>query len=199
MANANLPHSSSPLLNALGHSWWLLFLRGVVWILFGILAFTWPGLTLATLVLLYGAFAFADGIVSLWAAFSGSAKPTPTWWLIVVGLLGLGAGIVTVLYPALTAVLLVMFIGAWALVHGIFEIIGAIRLRNEIEGEWWLILAGILSVLFGGFVLVSPGAGALALIWIIAAYAIAFGILIIGFAFRVRHFTHHPPAHAAHA
>jgi len=176
----------SSLQHALAHSWWVLALRGAVAILFGILALSWPGLTLATLVLLYGAFAFADGIISLWAAFFGSAKPAPTWWLIVVGLLGIAAGVVTFVYPGITAVLLVLFIGAWALVHGIFEIIGAIRLRKEIEGEWMLVLSGIVSVIFGALVLVAPGAGALALVWIIAVYAIVFGILMIGLAFRVR-------------
>ena len=176
----------SSLQHALAHSWWVLALRGAVAILFGILALSWPGLTLATLVLLYGAFAFADGIISLWAAFFGGAKPAPTWWLIVVGLLGIAAGVVTFVYPGITAVLLVLFIGAWALVHGIFEIIGAIRLRKEIEGEWMLVLSGIVSVIFGALVLVAPGAGALALVWIIAVYAIVFGILMIGLAFRVR-------------
>jgi hypothetical protein len=91
---------------------------GIAAIIFGVLAFAWPGLTLVTLVLLYGAFALVDGVLSLIAAFSGSAKPIPTWWLIVVGLLGIGAGVVTFLWPGITAVLLVMFIGAWALVHG---------------------------------------------------------------------------------
>jgi uncharacterized membrane protein HdeD (DUF308 family) len=193
-------NTSSSLLNALAHGWWLLLLRGIVSILFGVLAFAWPGLTLATLVLLYGAFAFADGIVSLWTAFSGHGKPAPTWWLIVVGLLGIAAGLVTLFYPGLTAVLLVMFIGVWALVHGIFEIIGAIRLRHEIEGEWLLILAGAVSVAFGLFVLMSPGAGALALVWMIATYAILFGILTVAFAIRIRNSTHHHPgAHAASA
>jgi uncharacterized membrane protein HdeD (DUF308 family) len=103
-------------------------------VLFGLLAFIWPGLTLVTLVLLYGAFALVDGVISLIAAFTGSAKPVPTWWLVVVGVLGIAAGIVTFAWPGITAILLVLFIGAWALVHGIFEIIGAIQLRKEICG-----------------------------------------------------------------
>ena len=92
-----------------------------------------------------------------------SAKPIPTWWLVVVGLLGIAAGVVTFLWPGITAVLLVMFIGAWALVHGIFEIIGAIQLRKEIDNEWMLIFGGLLSVLFGIVVLIAPGAGAIGL------------------------------------
>ena len=122
-----------PMLHALAKCWWLLLLRGIAAVLFGLLAFIWPGLTLVTLVLLYGAFALVDGVISLIAAFTGSAKPVPTWWLVVVGVLGIAAGIVTFAWPGITAILLVLFIGAWALVHGIFEIIGAIQLRKEID------------------------------------------------------------------
>ena len=123
---------------------------------------------------------------SLIAAFTGGAKPVPTWWLVVVGLLGIAAGAVTFLWPGITAILLVVFIGAWALVHGIFEIIGAIQLRKEIDNEWMLILGGVLSVLFGVVVLIAPGAGALGLVWAIAAYSILFGITFVALALRLR-------------
>ena len=184
------PLPGRPMLHALAKSWWVLLLRGIASIIFGVLAFIWPGLTLVTLVLLYGAFALVDGVLSLIAAFTGSAKPVPTWWLIVVGILGIAAGIVTFLWPGITAVLLVLFIGAWALVHGIFEIIGAIQLRKEIDNEWMLILGGVLSVAFGAIVLISPGAGALGLIWVIAGYSIVFGILFIALALRLRKHSH---------
>ena len=95
---ASLP--GRPMLHALAKCWWLLLLRGIAAVLFGLLAFIWPGLTLVTLVLLYGAFALVDGVISLIAAFTGSAKPVPTWWLVMVGLLGLAAGIVTFAWPA---------------------------------------------------------------------------------------------------
>ena len=101
-----------------------------------------------------------------------AAKPAPTWWLIVVGLLGIAAGGVTIFWPGATALVLILLIGGWAIAHGIFEIIGAIQLRKEIDNEWWLILAGALSVIFGLMVLVAPGAGALALVWVIGAYSI---------------------------
>jgi uncharacterized membrane protein HdeD (DUF308 family) len=179
-----------PMLHALAKCWWVLLLRGIAAILFGVLAFVWPGLTLVTLVLLYGAFALVDGVLSLIAAFTGAAKPVPTWWLVVVGLLGIAAGVVTFLWPGITAILLVLFIGAWALVHGIFEIIGAIQLRKEIDNEWLLILSGVLSVLFGIVVLIAPGAGALGLIWAIAAYSILFGIMFVALAFRLRSHRH---------
>jgi uncharacterized membrane protein HdeD (DUF308 family) len=174
------------MLDALAKSWWLFLLRGIAGIVFGVLAFVWPGLTLVTLVLLYGAFALVDGIFALVAAFTGRAKPTPTWWLVVVGIAGIGAGLVTFLWPGITALVLILFIGAWAIAHGIFEIIGAIQLRKEIENEWWLILAGALSVVFGLIVLIAPGAGALGLIWAIGAYSIVFGILLIGLSLRLR-------------
>jgi uncharacterized membrane protein HdeD (DUF308 family) len=184
------PPLGRPMLHVLARRWWLLLLRGIAAIIFGVLAFAWPGLTLITLVFLYGAFALIDGVIALAAAFSGAAKPVPTWWLVVVGLLGIAAGIVTFLWPSMTAIVLVLFIGAWALAHGIFEIIGAIRLRKEIDNEWALILGGILSVVFGAILIIAPGAGALGLIWAIAAYSIVFGILFIVFSLRLRGHRH---------
>src|SRR5262245_51558238 len=192
---ASLP--GRPMLHALAKCWWLLLLRGIAAILFGVLAFIWPGLTLVTLVLLYGAFALVDGVISLIAAFNGSAKPVPTWWLVVVGLLGIAAGIVTFTWPAITAILLVLFIGAWALVHGVFEIIGAIQLRKEIDNEWMLIISGALSVIFGLLVMIAPGAGALGLIWAIAGYSILFGVPFIGLALRLRKHSHPAASSAA--
>jgi uncharacterized membrane protein HdeD (DUF308 family) len=183
-----------PMLHALAKGWWLLLLRGIAAIVFGVLAFVWPGLTLVTLVLFYGAFALVDGVIALIAAFTGGAKPVPTWWLVVVGLLGIAAGIVTFAMPGITAILLILFMGVWALVHGIFEIIGAIQLRREIDNEWMLILSGVVSVLFGLIVLIAPGAGALGLIWAIAAYSIVFGISFVALALRLRKHKHEPAA-----
>ena len=185
-----------PMLHALADRWWLLLLRGIAAILFGVLAFIWPGLTLVTLVLMFGAFALVDGAIVLGAAFSGAAKPMPSWWLVLVGLLGIAAGIVTFLWPGMSAILLILFIGAWAVAHGIFEIVGAIQLRKEIENEWMLILGGIISVIFGIIVLIAPGAGALALVWWIAIYSIVFGVMFVAFALRLRRHQHHaaPPA-----
>jgi len=173
-------------LHTITKNWWLLLLRGIVSILFGILAFAWPGLTVVTLALLFGAFALADGVLSLVAAVTGSDKSAPAWWLALVGVLGIAAGIIAFLWPGKTAFVLVIMIGAWALTIGIFEIIGAIRLRHEIDDEWWLIAAGVLSVLFGLAVLLAPGAGALAIVWVIAAYAVIAGVLMVAFSFRLR-------------
>lgn len=190
MSTPSMTITPRPMLHALAQNWWLLLLRGIASIVFGVLAFAWPGLTLVTLVLFYGAFALVDGVIALVAAFTGGAKPMPTWWLVIVGLLGIAAGIVTFMMPGITALLLIIFIGAWALVHGIFEIIGAIQLRKEIDNEWMLILSGVVSVLFGLIVLIQPGAGALGLIWVIAAYSIVFGISFVALAFRLKNHKH---------
>jgi len=178
--------AGTAMLGDLGRNWGWVALRGVIAVLFGVFAFLWPGKTLAAVVLVFGAFAFADGILSLIAAFRVRDQGKPFWSLVIVGLLGIAAGVATFFWPGMTALLLITFIGAWALVMGIFEIVAAIRLRREIEGEWLLGLSGALSVLFGLFVLFQPGAGALALIWVIGAYAFFFGILLIALAFRLR-------------
>lgn len=176
-------------LHALAKNWWLLLLRGIAGILFGILAFAWPGITLLSLVILYGFYALVDGLFAILAAIKGGNIES-RWWLILIGILGVAAGLVTFFWTGITALVLIMFIGAWALIHGIFEIIGAIKIRKEIDNEWWLILSGALSVIFGLAVLIMPGAGALALIWLIGAYAIIFGGMLVGFAFRLKRHSH---------
>jgi uncharacterized membrane protein HdeD (DUF308 family) len=141
--------------------------------------------TLATLVLFWGAFVLVDGVLSLISAIRGGG-PGSRWWLALVGLAGIAAGIITFAYPGLTSLVLLFVIAFWAIIAGVFEIVGAVTLRKEIENEWMLILAGALSVIFGVILLMQPAAGALALAWLIAGYAIAFGILNVIFAFRVR-------------
>jgi uncharacterized membrane protein HdeD (DUF308 family) len=178
-------------LHAIARGWWLVLLRGLFAITFGVLAFIWPGLTLVALVLLFGVYAIADGIVALYAAIV-SGGPVPRWWLLFSGILGLAAGIVTLTWPGVTALVLLTFIGVWALIRGVFEIISAIQLRKVIDDEWWLIGSGLLSVVFGLVVLMAPGAGAVALVWVIGTYAMLFGILLVGLAFRLR--GHHDVA-----
>jgi len=181
-----MPMPHFPLLHELSKHWWLLLLRGIAAIVFGVLAFIWPGLTLLTLVILYGVFAIIDGVLALAAVFGRTGPDVPKWWLVLTGILGIGAGLIALLWPGITALVLIIFIGAWAIVRGIMEIIAAIQLRKEIEGEWLLILAGVLSVLFGLGVLIYPGAGALALAWLIGIYAIAIGAVIVMLALRLR-------------
>jgi uncharacterized membrane protein HdeD (DUF308 family) len=177
------------MVHALAKNWWLLLLRGIAAIIFGVLAFAWPGVTLLTLILFYGAFALVDGVLAIIAAITGGA-PGPRWWLAIVGLLGIAAGLLTFLMPGLSALVLLFFIAGWAITTGVFQIIGAIQLRKEIDNEWLLVLGGIISVLFGIGVMVAPGAGALALIWVIGTYAIIIGVLLVALAFRLKKHVH---------
>jgi uncharacterized membrane protein HdeD (DUF308 family) len=183
----SLPLARLPLVRALADNWWLLLLRGVASILFGTLAFIWPGLTLVALIFLWGAYAVIDGGIALWAAISGRAgEMAPRWWLIVVGIVGVLVGLVAFSSPGVTALVLLMFIAGWAIVIGALEIWGAIQLRKEIEGEWWLILSGLLSMAFGILLIARPGSGALALVWIIAAFAVLHGCTLIALALRLK-------------
>jgi len=192
-----MPMPHFPLLHELSKHWWLLLLRGIAAIVFGVLAFIWPGLTLLTLVILYGVFAIIDGVLALAAVFGRTGPDVPKWWLVLTGILGIGAGLIALFWPGITALVLIIFIGAWAIVRGIMEIIAAIQLRKEIEGEWLLILAGALSVLFGLGVLVYPGAGAVALAWLIGIYAIVIGVVMVMLAIRLR--KHHMAMSATHS
>ena len=179
----------SALVHALAKNWWMLLLRGIAAIIFGALAFAWPGMTLLTLIVIYGAYALVDGAIAIIAAITGGAS-APRWWLAIIGLLGIAAGLSTFLMPGLTAIVLLFFIAGWAITTGVFQIIGAIRLRKEIDNEWLLIVGGIISVLFGVGVLMAPGAGALALIWVIGTYAIVEGILFVALALRLKKHVH---------
>jgi uncharacterized membrane protein HdeD (DUF308 family) len=167
-------------------NWWLLALRGLVAVLFGVLAFVWPGATLITLVWLFGAFALVNGLLSLILAAKAPKGYPRIGSLILGGLLGILAGLLTFVMPGITALGLLMLIAAWAIVTGIMEVVAAIRLRKIIANEWLLILAGIASVAFGVILFLQPAAGALALIWWIGAWALVFGILLIVLAFRMR-------------
>ena len=174
-------------LPTLARNWWALALRGLAAILFGILAFAWPGITLFVLVLFFGAYMFADGIFAIVAAVRAAGEEERWWLLLIQGILGVLAGLVAFFWPGLTALALLYFIAAWAIVTGILEIAAAIRLRREIEGEWALGLSGALSVIFGVLLVVLPApAGLLSLVWLVGAYAVATGVLLLILAFRVR-------------
>ena len=179
----------SAMVHALAKNWWMLLLRGIAAVIFGVLAFAWPGMTLLMLIVFYGAFALIDGVLAIIAAITGGA-PAPRWWLAVVGLLGVATGLLMFMMPGLTALVLLYFIAGWAIATGVFQIIGAIKLRKEIDNEWFLILGGIVSVLFGVGVMMAPGAGALALIWVIGTYAIFTGVMFVALAFRLKRHAH---------
>jgi len=173
------------MLDGLARNWWLIVLRGICAIIFGLLAIVWPGLSLLTLVILYGVFALFDGGLAIGAAIMGDT-PAPRWWLALVGVLGILAGAVTLAWPGITGLVLLFFIAGWAIAAGVFEIVGAIRLRKEIDDEWLLIASGVVSVLFGILILMFPGAGALGLAFAIGIFALIYGALLVGFGLRLR-------------
>lgn len=170
----------------LSRGWWMLLLRGLVAIGFGILTWMQPAISLAALVLLFGAFSLADGVLGVWTAISGRKEHEHWGLLLLGGLVGIGVGLLTLFAPGLTALALLFYIAIWAIATGVLQIAAAIRLRKEIEGEWMLILGGIASVAFGLLLMSRPGEGALAVLWLIAAFAVAFGLLLVMLAFRVR-------------
>jgi uncharacterized membrane protein HdeD (DUF308 family) len=177
------------LASILSRRWWLLLLRGLIAIAFGVVSWVLPGISLASLVLLFGAYCLADGVLNAWTALEGRREHEHWWVLFLEGLLGIGVGVLTFLAPSLTALALLFYIAIWAIATGVLEIVAAIRLRKEIENEWLLIIAGLASVVFGALLMAQPAAGALALLWLIASYAIFFGVLLVILAFKVRGFV----------
>jgi uncharacterized membrane protein HdeD (DUF308 family) len=171
--------------DSLSRNWWAVSLRGLAGILFGIITFFAPGISLAALVLLFGAYALADGVLAIVSAVR--RRGADRWWLLLLeGLVGIAAGILTFLWPGLTAIALLYVIAAWALVTGAFEIAAAIRLRKAISGEWLLALSGVFSVALGVLLVLFPGPGALAVTIWIGAYAFVFGALLFALGLRLR-------------
>ena len=177
------------LVRRLGGAWGWILLRGVASLAFGAMAFAWPGITVVVLVVMWGAWAFVDGIAALVTAWQARDRGTPVWPLVVIGVLGVGAGLVTVLAPAVAGTALLAFIAAWAIVTGVFQVVHAVRVRKAIDNEWLLILSGLLSVLIGVFILLYPASGALAIVWVIAAWSIVFGVMLVGAALRLRKYA----------
>ncbi|GAA0767078.1 HdeD family acid-resistance protein [Brevundimonas olei] len=184
-SNTAAPSLEGLVKSALHRSWWLLLLRGIAAVAFGVLTFIWPQISLVSLILVYGIYALVDGVLALIAAIRGGGFG-PRWWLALGGVVSILAAGVAFAWPGLTALVLVYLIGFWSILRGVLEIIGAIRLRNEIANEWTLGVAGALSVIFGLILVFMPGAGALGLLWLIAAWAVLFGLLLIWVAFKVR-------------
>ncbi len=175
-------------------NWWTLVLRGAIAILFGIALFIWPQISVAVLVWLFGLFVFISGILALIAAFSRRQAQENRALLIFEGIIAIIAGLLVFFWPGITALILLYFIAAWAIVTGILEIIAAVQLRKEIENEWLLAIAGIASVLFGILAAIRPGAGALAILWVIGIYAIVFGVMLLILGLRLRNWnTSGPP------
>jgi uncharacterized membrane protein HdeD (DUF308 family) len=170
----------------LARNWWALALRGLFAIVFGLIAWLMPGITLYALVLLFGAYSFVDGIFGVAAAVRAAEHHTRWGWLLVEGIAGILTGIIAFVVPGITALVLLYLIAAWALVTGVLELIAGFRLHGHLANEWLLLLGGAASIIFGVILIVHPGAGALALIWLIGIYAVIFGILMLWLAFRLK-------------
>jgi uncharacterized membrane protein HdeD (DUF308 family) len=182
---------------ALSTPWWWLVVRGLAAIAFGVLAFAWPALTLLLLIALFAAYAIVTGAAAIIGALRN--RDDRGWWLVLLlGVVSLAAGVVAFFYPGITALALIIVIGVNAVCSGVLDIAMAVRLRREIQGEWLLGLAGVVSILFGVLAIALPGAGALALVWLISAYAIAIGALFVVLGFRLRS-AGHGPLHGRHA
>lgn len=176
------------MIETLIRNWGWIALRGVFAIAFGVLTLFYPGITLASLVILYGAFAFTDGLFTVISSVA-NRRGQPRWVaLLFSGLVGMAAGVVTFFWPGITAIALLAIVASWAIVTGVIEIVAAVRLRKAIEGEWLLAIAGLMGIAFGVLLVLNPGAGALAVALYIGAYASVSGVMLITLAFRLRSF-----------
>jgi uncharacterized membrane protein HdeD (DUF308 family) len=173
-------------MNQLAYNWWTVALRGVLAIVVGLLAFFFPGITLAVLIALFGAFALLEGVFLIISGIRSRHDQKRWWVLILQGIISIGAGVIAFVAPLATAIALLYLMASWAIVSGILEIVVAIRLRKEMEGEWMLILDGLVTILFGLAMVLVPGAGLLAWLWMIGAFKLVSGVLLFLLAFRLR-------------
>jgi uncharacterized membrane protein HdeD (DUF308 family) len=174
------------MIDVLARNWWAIAIRGIAAIIFGLCAFFIPGAALWALVILFGAYSLVDGVFAIVAAVRAAQSHERWGQLLLMGIFGVIIAAVTWFAPGLTALALLYVIAAWAIVTGVFELVAAFELRRHLTGEVWWVLAGLCSIVFGLFLIWRPAAGALAVLWIIGAYAIAFGIFLLGLAFRLR-------------
>jgi uncharacterized membrane protein HdeD (DUF308 family) len=173
------------MLDRMSRDWWIIALQGVAAVVFGVLALVWPGITLFALVFLFAAYALVDGVLALIRGLRRSGGG-PDWWQVVHGVVGIAAGVIAFAVPGITAYALLLVIAAWAIVSGGIELMAAYQLRHVIRREWLLALDGLVSILFGLALILFPGAGALAVVWLIGAFAIASGAILLTLAFRMR-------------
>jgi uncharacterized membrane protein HdeD (DUF308 family) len=183
--NADLPQTRLGMGTLLARNWWAIVIRGVMAILFGLAVFAFPGISLLGLIVLFGIFAIVSGFFALMSLKSPPGNES-TWMVLLEGITGIAVGIIAFIWPGLTGVVLLYLIATWAIVSGIFEVITAIRLRRQIDNEWFLGLAGGASVIFGILLIAWPAAGAFALLWVIGTYAIFFGVLLVALGLRLR-------------
>ncbi|HLW48680.1 MAG TPA: HdeD family acid-resistance protein [bacterium] len=176
----------SGMVQVLARNWWALALRGVAALVFGLIALLMPGLTLVALVILFGAYSLVDGVFAVAAAVRAAETHHRWAWLLVEGLTGILTGIITFLWPGITAIVLLYLIALWAIVTGVLEVVAGFNLRGHLANEWLLLLGGVASIIFGVVLILQPMAGALALTWLIGLYALVFGVLMLILAFRMR-------------
>jgi uncharacterized membrane protein HdeD (DUF308 family) len=174
------------LLDRISSNWWLFLVRGIVAIVLAILTYMWPGIAIGILVSLFGAYAAIDGLLALGFAIRCAARRERWLGLLFEGVLGVLVGAVVFALPGAAALSFAFLVAAWAISTGVFEIVAAVRLRKQIEGEFWLALAGVISIVIGVWFLARPGLGLLATVWALASYELLFGFVLIGLAFRLR-------------
>lgn len=174
--------------SALAARWWMLVVRGVAAILFGVLAIVVPEISILSLIILWGAYALVDGVFNLMLAVRRARVGRSWGWLVFEGVVSVGAGVLTFVLPGMTALFLLIVIAVWAVLTGVAEIAAAIMLRRHIRGEWLLAASGVLSIAFGVLMMFFPGSGALALAWIVGGYSIVFGALLIALGLRLNRF-----------
>lgn len=174
------------LATVLANNWWKLLLRGLVAIGFGVLTFMRPGISLVALVLTFGIYALADGVLAVWTAVVGRDHIEHWVLLLVGGLCGVGVGVLTFMAPGITEIVLQFYIAIWAISTGVIGIVAGVRLRKEITGEWMLMLSGLAAVAFGVLLIARPIIGVLSVLSIIATFAILYGILLSMLAFKVK-------------
>ena len=169
--------------------WWAVGLRGLSAVAFGVIALISPSATLSVLVMLFGAYALLDGVFALAGAIGGGGSHSigeRRGWLVLEGIVGIATGVVTFVWPNITTAVLVSLVAIWAIMTGVLEIATAVKLRRELANEWLMALSGVLSIVFGGYLIVSPAQGALALVTAVGIYALVFGVMLCAFALRLR-------------
>jgi uncharacterized membrane protein HdeD (DUF308 family) len=174
------------MLGLVARDWWVFAIRGIAALIFGVLAFIWPETTLTVLVFLFGAYVLVDGASLIVALVRGDAIARRHAWAVgIMGVLGIVAGVVTFAAPGLTAMSLLYLVAFWAIAMGTFQVIGAIVLRRELEGEFWMALGGIASVVFGALLVAFPSDGLITLVWLVGLWAVVFGASSLGLASRL--------------
>jgi uncharacterized membrane protein HdeD (DUF308 family) len=193
MTSTTINSASDVRLNSAGETltpnWWLFTLRGIFGIIFGCIALIFPGPTMLSLVIVFSAYMLVDGVTGIVSAVRAMRRRDRWGLLIFEGLLNIAVGILAFLWPGITVVAFVLLVAAWAIVTGALMTAAGFRL-NTSHGRWWLILAGLLSLVYGALLVATPLIGALVLTWWIGAYALAFGVALVIFSFKLRSRQH---------